>query len=97
MEHARHYGKLRLIAGNANPILAERIAAELGQPLEKAQVGRFADGEIQVDWESSVRGSDVFIIQAICQTHKSPLRRSLSGRSGCRGGPGDDLLLPVNQ
>jgi ribose-phosphate pyrophosphokinase len=71
-----------LIAGNANPILAERIAAELGQPLENAQVGRFADGEIQVDWESSVRGSDVFIIQAVCQTHKSPLRRPCLAAAG---------------
>jgi ribose-phosphate pyrophosphokinase len=75
VEDARHYGRLRLIAGNANPSLAERIAVELGQPLETAQVGRFADGEVQVDWDCSVRGSDVFIIQAVCQTHGSGLRR----------------------
>jgi ribose-phosphate pyrophosphokinase len=71
---------LRLIAGNANPDLAHRIARELGQSLEKTKVGRFDDGEIQVDWDCVVRGTDVFIIQPICQTHKSPLQRPcLSG------------------
>ena len=44
-----HFGELRLVAGNANPVLAERIAAELGQPLEDAKVDRFDDGEVKVD------------------------------------------------
>ncbi len=76
----RPFGELRLIAGNANPDLAQRIARELGQSLENTKVGRFDDGEIQVDWDCVVRGTDVFIIQPICQTHKSPLQRPcLSG------------------
>lgn len=69
------YGELRLITGNANPVLAEEIARELGQPLENANVGRFEDGEIQVDLDCVVRGTDVFIIQPICQTHNSRVRR----------------------
>jgi ribose-phosphate pyrophosphokinase len=81
----RHYGELRLIAGNANPSLAQRIADELGQPLEEARVGRFDDGEVRVDLECVVRGTDVFIIQPICQTlesrlkHPCPLNRALKG------------------
>jgi ribose-phosphate pyrophosphokinase len=78
--HARPFGELRLMAGNANPVLAQRIAQELGQSLEKTKVGRFDDGEIQVDWDCVVRGTDVFIIQPVCQSHQSPLQRPcLSG------------------
>jgi ribose-phosphate pyrophosphokinase len=74
-DQRRHFGELRLITGNANPILAQKIAVELGQPLENASVSRFADGEVQVDLDCVVRGTDVFIIQPICQAHRSPLRR----------------------
>jgi ribose-phosphate pyrophosphokinase len=84
------YGELRLITGNANPVLAEEIARELGQPLEDASVGRFEDGEIQVDLDCVVRGTDVFIIQPICQTHNSRVQRPcLSGEEP--GGPADDV------
>ncbi|HFD39308.1 MAG TPA: ribose-phosphate diphosphokinase [Anaerolineae bacterium] len=75
IDRRRHFGELRLIAGNANPELADKIAAELERPLESAVVGRFEDGEIQVDLDCVVRGTDVFIIQPICQTHRSVLRR----------------------
>jgi len=74
-DHRRHFGEMRLISGNANPALAIKIAQELGQPLDKARVDRFADGEVQVDLDCVVRGTDVFIIQPICQSHRSPLLR----------------------
>ncbi|MFN2182898.1 MAG: ribose-phosphate pyrophosphokinase-like domain-containing protein, partial [Anaerolineae bacterium] len=74
-KHRRQFGELRLISGNANPVLSEKIARELGQPLENARVGRFDDGEVQVDLDCVVRGTDVFIIQPICQSHKSPVTR----------------------
>jgi len=80
----RHYGELRLIAGNANPALAKRIAAELGRPLEPAIVDRFEDGEIRVDLDCVVRGTDVFIIQPICQTHRSSLQRPCLSETGER-------------
>ena len=75
VDHRRHSGELKLISGNANRHLAEAIAGELGQPLESAKVGRFADGEIQVDLDCIVRGNDVFIIQPICQSHHRSLER----------------------
>jgi ribose-phosphate pyrophosphokinase len=82
LDHRRHFGELRVIAGNANPVLAQRIADELGQPLEDTKVGRFADGEIQVDWDCVVRGTDVFIVQPICQAQHSPIERPcLSGNA----------------
>jgi ribose-phosphate pyrophosphokinase len=71
----RHFGELKVIAGNANVQLAIQIAQELGQPLERTHVGRFDDGEVQVDLDCVVRGTDVFIIQPICQCHSGPQRR----------------------
>ncbi|MGD2206024.1 MAG: ribose-phosphate diphosphokinase [Anaerolineae bacterium] len=85
----RHFGELRLIAGNANPFLAQEIAEELGQPLEEAQVGRFDDGEVQVDLDCVVRGTDVFVIQPICQSHTSPITRPCLA-DGAPGGTSDD-------
>ncbi|NPU11260.1 MULTISPECIES: ribose-phosphate pyrophosphokinase [Bradyrhizobium] len=57
-------GSIKLVAGNSNPALAAGIAAELGLPLTKAVVRRFADMEIFVEIQENVRGSDVFIIQS---------------------------------
>jgi phosphoribosylpyrophosphate synthetase len=53
-----------LFTGNANPELArKKVAAQLHIPLGDALVGRFSDGEIQVEIKENVRGKDVFIIQ----------------------------------
>jgi ribose-phosphate pyrophosphokinase len=54
---------LRLFSGNANPALAERMAAYAGVPLGKIEVGRFSDGEINVQIQEDIRGCDVFVIQ----------------------------------
>jgi ribose-phosphate pyrophosphokinase len=89
-KHRQQFGDLRLISGNANPTLSERIARELDQPLEDAQVGRFEDGEVQVDLEGVVRGTDVFIIQPICQSHSSPVARTCLS-DGAPAGDGDGV------
>jgi ribose-phosphate pyrophosphokinase len=57
---------LKLFAGNANPELAERIAAFVGVPLGSCTCTRFSDGEIRIQIEESTRGDDVFIIQPTC-------------------------------
>jgi len=57
---------LRVFSGNANPRLAADIAANLGVAPGKMLVSRFADGEIRVKVEESVRGMDVFIVQPTC-------------------------------
>ncbi|MGE3921144.1 MAG: ribose-phosphate pyrophosphokinase [Gammaproteobacteria bacterium] len=54
---------MMLFSGNANPALAQKIAHHLGQPLGKATVGNFSDGETMVEILENVRGRDVFIIQ----------------------------------
>ena len=58
--------EIKLLTGNANPALAERIARYLDVPLGRATVGRFSDGEIHVEIADNVRGRDVFLIQPTC-------------------------------
>ena len=53
----------KLIAGIANPVLAQEIARCLGVDLCKVTANRFADGEIFVRIDENIRGSDVFIVQ----------------------------------
>ncbi len=57
---------LVVCTGNANPDLAQKVVAHLHVPLAEAQVGRFSDGEIQVEIRENVRGKDAFIIQSTC-------------------------------
>jgi ribose-phosphate pyrophosphokinase len=54
----------KVFAGNSNVALATRICEHLKRPLSKAEVGRFSDGEIQVEIGENVRGQDTFIIQS---------------------------------
>lgn len=59
-------GRMMVFTGNANPKLAEAVCQHLDISLGKAIVGRFSDGEIQVEIMENVRGRDVFIIQPTC-------------------------------
>ena len=57
---------LTLFTGNANPVLAKAVAQELSLPIGKAYVGRFSDGEVQVEIQENVRGKNVVVIQSTC-------------------------------
>ncbi|HET9678602.1 MAG TPA: ribose-phosphate pyrophosphokinase [Buchnera sp. (in: enterobacteria)] len=57
---------MKLFSGNATPNLAKKIAQQLNTSLGNAEVGRFSDGEINVQINENVRGGDVFIIQSTC-------------------------------
>jgi ribose-phosphate pyrophosphokinase len=60
-------GKMMVFSGNANTKLAQEIAHFLRIQLGKAVVGKFSDGEVQVEIMENVRGKDVFIVQPTCQ------------------------------
>ncbi|MFM7532668.1 MAG: ribose-phosphate pyrophosphokinase [Rubrivivax sp.] len=55
-----------LFTGNANAALAQEIASNLGVELGKAKVGRFSDGEVDVELYQNVRARDVFVVQPTC-------------------------------
>jgi len=58
--------KIKIFSGNANPELSGEIFSQLNIAQGKAIVGRFSDGESQVEILENVRGCDVFIIQPTC-------------------------------
>ena len=58
--------RLKVFTGSANPALAEEICGCLGLPLGKASVRQFADGEIYLQIQENVRGTDVFVVQPTC-------------------------------
>ncbi len=55
-----------VFSGNANRKLAQDVVSHLNLPLGKAHVGRFSDGEVQVEIQDDVRGRDVFLVQPTC-------------------------------
>jgi len=58
--------ELKIFAGNAHPVLAKRVVDRLRMELGAAHVGRFSDGEVNIEIHDNVRGKDVFIIQPTC-------------------------------
>lgn len=58
--------ELKVFSCAANIPLSEKIAEHLGTGLCRAEVRRFSDGEIFVEIQESVRGSDTFVIQPTC-------------------------------
>ncbi len=57
---------IKIFSGNANPLLSGEIISSLNVAQGKALIGRFSDGESQVEILENVRGCDVFIIQPTC-------------------------------
>ena len=55
--------EMRLVTGNSNRPLAEKIAAYLGEKLTDCTVTSFSDGEVFVQINENIRGADLFIIQ----------------------------------
>jgi ribose-phosphate pyrophosphokinase len=60
------YDSLMVFTGNANPKLAADVAKRLSISVGRCAVGRFSDGESNVEILENVRGKDVFILQPTC-------------------------------
>src|SRR5438552_3733012 len=58
--------EVKIFAGNSNRALANALSAHLGVPLAGVEIGRFSDGEVQVEITDNVRGGDVFVMQSTC-------------------------------
>jgi ribose-phosphate pyrophosphokinase len=59
MEHSA-----KIFSGTGSQYLAEKIAQKYGEPLGKVNIQRFSDGEIYVEFQESIRGQFVFLIQS---------------------------------
>ena len=56
---------LRVYSGSSNRPLAQKIANQLGVELSGLTLKQFANGEIYARYDETVRGADVFLIQAV--------------------------------
>jgi ribose-phosphate pyrophosphokinase len=65
--------EIKIFSGNANQALAKEICQKMGIPLGNALVGRFSDGEINIQIMDNVRGMDVFVVQPTA----GPVNRNL--------------------
>lgn len=65
--------RIQLLTGRAHPQLAQDISKHLDIPLSDVELTNFANGEIKVRVRESLRGNDVFIIQA----HYGKVHRSI--------------------
>ena len=79
------YGdNIKIFCGNSNPEFAKTICKELGLDLGKSEVKTFADGEVSVTLDETVRGADVFLIQSTCKPVNNNLMELLIMIDACR-------------
>ncbi|XP_048230795.1 ribose-phosphate pyrophosphokinase 1, chloroplastic isoform X2 [Ricinus communis] len=76
--------KIKLFSGSANPALSQEIASNMGLELGKVNIKRFADGEIYVQLQESVRGCDVYLLQPTCPPANENLMELLIMIDACR-------------
>jgi ribose-phosphate pyrophosphokinase len=76
--------RLRLFSGSANIPLSQEIARYLGMDLGPMTRKRFADGEIYVQIQESIRGCDVYLIQPTCNPVNDHLMELLVMIDACR-------------
>ena len=72
-----------MFSGNAHPALAQSIVHHLHMPLGKISVGRFSDGEVNVEIRENIRGRDVFLVQPTCPPGNENLMELLIMADAC--------------
>lgn len=79
------YGEnIKIFCGNSNPEFAMTVCRHLGLEIGKGDVKTFADGEVSVSLEETVRGADVFLIQSTCKPVNDHLMELLVMIDACR-------------
>ncbi len=79
-----HGKNVKVFCANANRPFAEGVCRKLWLPLGDCTVRTFADGEVSVTINESVRGSDVFIVQPTCSPVNNNLMELLIMIDACR-------------
>lgn len=76
--------RLRLFSGSANVPLSQEVARYLGMDLGPMIRKRFADGELYIQIQESIRGCDVYLLQPTCQPVNDHLMELLIMIDACR-------------
>lgn len=77
LEQCHNEPPFLIFGGSSSKELAASIAHELHLELGKARVGRFNDGEIDIQLQENVRGKEVFVVQSTCRTGDASVNDSL--------------------
>ncbi len=72
-----HNKDIKVFSANSNKPLAEAICKHLNIPMGDSLVQTFADGEVSISINETVRGADVFIIQSTCKPVNDSLMQLL--------------------
>ncbi|MCT7986002.1 ribose-phosphate pyrophosphokinase [Laspinema sp. A4] len=78
------HSRLRLFSGSANVPLSQEVARYLGIDLGPMVRKRFADGELYIQIQESIRGCDVYLIQPSCYPVNDHLMELLIMIDACR-------------
>lgn len=78
------HNRLRLFSGSANVLLSTEVARYLGLDLGPMVRKRFADGELYIQIQESIRGCDVYLIQPSCHPVNDNLMELLIMIDACR-------------
>lgn len=76
--------RLKIFSGSANPALAQEVARYLGMDLGPMLRKRFADGELYIQIQESIRGADVYLVQPTCRPVNDHLMELLVIIDACR-------------
>lgn len=57
---------VKIFSGTTSHYLAEQISEHYGAPLGALKINKFSDGEMAPEFQESIRGEDVFLINATC-------------------------------
>ena len=79
-----HGKNVKVFCANANRPFAEGVCRKLWLPLGDCTVTTFADGEVSLTINESVRGSDVFLVQSTCKPVNNNLMELLIMIDACR-------------
>lgn len=83
-EIAKVHKDIKIFSGRSNPEIAEDIAKYLGGSLGTLQIKNFSDGEIYVRINESIRGSDVFVVQSLCDPVNKNIMELLIMLDACK-------------
>ncbi|KAE9607395.1 putative ribose-phosphate diphosphokinase [Lupinus albus] len=87
--------RLKLFSGTANTCLSQEIAWYMGLDLGKISIKRFADGEIYVQLQESVRGCNVYLIQPTCPPANENIMELMIMIDACRRASAKNITVVI--
>lgn len=85
----------KIFTGSSNKALAEEVVTRLDLAVGRCNVGRFSDGEINVEINENVRSADVFVIQSTCSPTNENLMELLIMIDALKRASAEDICAVI--